>query len=106
MKSEKQIFKKQKGRRSAKLRERRNLCVFLLRETKKSYCSTLNEKNLIDNRKFWKTVKPMLSNKLVSSEKFTLVENKKIITDDREIAKTLNEFFLITSNTLNNPNKS
>ena len=64
MKSEKQIFKKQKGRRSAKLRERRNLCVFLLRETKKSYCSTLNEKNLIDNRKFWKTVKPMLSNKL------------------------------------------
>ena len=39
--------------------------------------------NVIDYRKFWKSVKPMLSNKLVSSDKITLVEDAKIITDAR-----------------------
>ena len=38
-------------------------------------------------------MKPMLSNKLVSSEKITLVENEKIITDGKEIVKVLNDFF-------------
>ena len=41
---------------------------------------------MIDNRKFWRTVKPMLLNKLVSSEKNTSVKNDKIIADDTEIA--------------------
>ena len=40
-----------------------NLCISLLRKTKRNYYSTLNEKNIIDYRKFWKPVKPMLSNK-------------------------------------------
>ena len=35
----------------------------------------------------------MLSNKLVSSEKIALVENGKIITDDKEILKVLNDIF-------------
>ena len=39
--------------------------------------------NVIDYRKFWKSVKPMLSNKLVSSDKITLVEDGKVITDAR-----------------------
>ena len=29
---------------------------------------------------FWKTIKPFLSDKMVSSEKITLVDNKEIIT--------------------------
>ena len=59
--------------------KRRNLCVSLLRKAKRSYYSTLNEKNVIDNWKFWKTVKPVLSNNLVSCEKIILVKNEKII---------------------------
>ena len=35
-----------------------------------------------------KTVKPMLPNKLVSGEKIILVENEKIITDDKEMVKS------------------
>ena len=35
----------------------------------------------------------MFSNKLVCSEKITLVENEKIITEDLEIVKVLNDFF-------------
>ena len=37
----------------------------------------------------FETVKPMLSNELVSSKKITFVENEKIITNDKEIAKVL-----------------
>ena len=38
-------------------------------------------------------MKSMLSNKLVSSEKITLIENEKFLPDDKEIAKVLNDFF-------------
>ena len=54
--------------------KQRNLCSSLLRKANESSYLTLNEKIVIDNRKSWKTVKPMLSNKLVSSEKITIVE--------------------------------
>ena len=63
---------------------------------------TLIAKNVIDNRKFWKTVKPTLSDKLISCEKITLVENEKIITDKKEIAKVIN-YFLNVIKTLNIP---
>ena len=59
----------------------------LLRKIKRIYYSNFNEMNVIDYRKFWKSVKPMLSNKLVSSDKITLVEDGKIITDARRKLK-------------------
>ena len=88
-----------------RFRKQRNLCVSLLRKTKRSYYLNLNEKNIIDNRKFWKIVKPMLSNKFVNNEKITLVDNEKIITNDKEIAKVLNDFFSNIIKTLNIPKK-
>ena len=35
----------------------------------KNYYANLNEKNLSDNKQFWRTVKPLLSDKIKSSEK-------------------------------------
>lgn len=35
----------------------------------------LTRTNITDNRKFWKTLKPMLPNKSVANEKTILVEN-------------------------------
>ena len=43
----------------------------------------------------------MLSNKFVNSEKITLVDNEKITTSDKEIAKVLNDFFSNIIKTLN-----
>ena len=37
--------------------------VKLLRRTKKDYFQNLNIRDLSDNRKFWKTIKPYFSNK-------------------------------------------
>ena len=47
-------------------KERNYYCVSLLRKTNKEYYSNLDEKNVTDNRKFCKTVKPFLSDKIVS----------------------------------------
>ena len=70
-----------------------NFCVSLLRNEKK-YFANLNEKNITDNKKFWQAVKPFLSEKNKSREKITLVkENDEIISDDVEVANTLNKFF-------------
>ena len=88
-----------------RFRKRRNLCVSLLRKTKRSYYSNINEKNIIDNRNVWKTVKSMLSNKFVTSEKIALVDNDKIITNDKKIAKVLIDFISNIIKTLNIPKK-
>ena len=53
----------------------------------------MDEKNVIDNKKFWKTVKPLLSDKSVSREKINLTENEKMLTSESETAETLNRFF-------------
>ena len=48
---------------------------------------------MIDNKRFWKTVKSLLSDKVKSLEKITLVHGDKITTNDDENSKILNSFF-------------
>ena len=48
--------------------KQRNFCVSLLRKTKKRYYENLNEKSVVDNKLFWKTVKPLLSDKVWNIE--------------------------------------
>ena len=44
-------------------------------------------------RKIWKVVKPFLSNKIMSSEKITLVEGTKILKNEKESSVVLKNFF-------------
>ena len=64
-----------------------------MRKTKKDYYENLNEKDVIENKKFWKTVKPLLADKAKSSEYITLVHEDKRITTYDGNAKILNSFF-------------
>ena len=41
--------------------KQRNFCVSLLRKTKNDYYGNLNEKDVMDNKKLWKTVKRLFS---------------------------------------------
>ena len=50
-------------------------------------------KNLIDNKKFWKTVGPLFSNKGGMKNNITLVHEGNIISDDTKIAQTFNDYF-------------
>ena len=89
----KQILKSRREEDRQSYAKQKNLCVLLLRRTKKELLFDLKRKKCHGNLKFLKTVKTILSNKLVSSEKVTLLENEKIITDDKEIARALKDFF-------------
>ena len=60
-------------------------------------CNTvrkIDEENICDNKTFWKIVKPMLSKKIKSNEKITLIENDEIIKTEKRTVKVLNAFFL------------
>ena len=71
----------------------RHYCVLLLQKNKKEYFGNLNETNICGNKTFWKIVKPFLSDKILSREQITLVENNEIISEDIDAAQTLNSFF-------------
>ena len=74
--------------------KQRNYCVLsLLRKAKKQCNANWNEKDVADNKKFWKTVISLLSDKFKSNENITLVENDKIFTQDIKVAEELNSFF-------------
>ena len=64
-----------------------------MRKTKKDYYGNLNQKNIIDHKAFWKTVKPLFSDKVKSSEKTKLVHEDKIITTDDENSRIVNSYF-------------
>ena len=85
--------------------KQRNFCVSLLRKVKRKYFANINEKNIIDNRKFWQTVKPFFSEKNKSKEKITLIKNDEIISDDLEVANTLNKYFSNVVKNLKIPEK-
>ena len=53
--------------------KQRNDCVCLLRKTKREYYSSLDQKKICDNKTFWKIVKPMLTKKIKSNERITLI---------------------------------
>ena len=73
--------------------KQRNYCVSLLRKTKKDYYANLNVKDIVDNKQFWRTVKPLFSDKTKSNEKITLVEDETVTTQDEQNAELLNIFF-------------
>ena len=98
------IFLKNRSEESKdNYRKQQNICVQLLRKSKRDYYGKLNEHNICDNKKFWKVVKPCLSNKVVSSEKITLIEGDKIIKNDRATVKVFNDFFSNIIKNLNIP---
>ena len=49
---------------------------------------------MIDNKTFWQTVKLILFDKAGSNSKITLIHNNTIISDDKEVAETMNDYFL------------
>ena len=63
----------------------------------------MNINKVVDNKSFWKIVKPFLSNKTISSEKITLIDDDELITDEQKVANSLNDFFSSIVTNLNLP---
>ena len=63
------------------------------------YYANLNLTKIKNNR-FWKTVKPFLTDKGVNTPKITLIENQLIVNADFEVAETLNSFLSVATKSL------
>ena len=81
-------------------RKHRNSCVKLFRREKRNYYNNLDISLVTDNKKFWKTVKPLFSDKLQSKNKIVLIEDETIISNDDKVAETMNEFFVSVTDSL------
>ena len=53
----------------------------------------LNVKRATNNKQFWKTVKPCLTDKTLKGEGITLIEYEKVVSNERELVKIFNEYF-------------
>ena len=52
-----------------------------------------NPSLIADNKKFWKTVKPLFSGKISHRDIISLTEDGKTITEDLQIAEIFNNYF-------------
>ena len=74
-------------------KKQRNLCVKLLRKSRKVFNNNLNVKRITDNRKFWQTIKPNFTDKTVKDERITLVDGGKVITEEKDVVKKFKDHF-------------
>ena len=63
-----------------------------MRKTKKDHYANLDKKDVADNKQFWRIIKSLLSDKVKSSDKITLVGGE-IINEGGKNAEILNTFF-------------
>ena len=74
--------------------KQRNLTVALLRKSKREFYGYLNKRKICDNKKFLGVLKPVLSSKVVSNEKITLVEQDSIVENNEKNRSCSQRFFL------------
>ena len=70
-----------------------------MKKSRKKHFVNLNEKDILDNKLFWKTIKPSFSDKIMTRNRINLSEKGEKIKNELETEKVLNEFF---SNIVNN----
>ena len=74
-------------------KRQRNLCTSLIRKAKKEFYSNLNPSNIVDNKRFWNSVKPLFSDKSITGQNLVIIDNNIISDKDSEVADILSNFF-------------
>ena len=81
----------------------KSLCKAIMvrsRLKNKFFYENLNPNSIIDNKKFWKQVKPLFADKSANNTQVTLLEDGDILTSTYKCAEVLNNFFTDSVNDL------
>ena len=83
------------------------ISVPLIRREKKNFFNNISTHEITDNKTFWKTVKPLFTEKIQTKSKIILIEKKvvsgvdqeqiiseKVISEDQAVAEVFNKFFI------------
>ena len=89
---ESKYVKNKKNENFNSYKKKRNFCSKLYKTERKNY-ERLDLRNFTDNKKFQKTVKPFLSEKVTTFPRITLLENDEIISDESEVSNSFSNFF-------------
>ena len=95
------LLKERSEENKKKCSKQRNYCVSLLKKSKSDYFGNLNDKNINDDKIFWKTIKPFLSHKVRSTNKMILIDKEDIIMGDYNTAKVSKTFLSYIVSNLN-----
>ena len=82
-------------------KKQNNYCSRLYKKERKKYYQNLDLKNITDNKLFWKTIKPFLSDKNTQTSQITLVQGNNIISNEKDISESFSSFFQNTVSELN-----
>ena len=69
-----------------------NCCVNLLSSAKKNYFANINISSIIDNKKFWKTIKGLFLDEISHKKTVNAIENDTIFSDYQVVADILNNY--------------
>ena len=84
-----------------KYNKQKNILVGLAKKAKRNYYENFDLKSIIDNKKFWASVKLLFSKKMKSVENIFLDESGEIIRSEVKVANVFNKYFVsigITNN--------
>ena len=74
-------------------KRQRNYVSRLYKKVRIQYYNNLDNKVLLDNKKFWKYIKASFSDKVNGGQKITLVSGNNIISNDKQQTETFMTFF-------------
>ena len=74
-------------------KKQKNFVSRLCKKKMKCFYQNLDLNNFLDNKKFWKNIKPFFSEKGPRKKKISLVVGEKIISEDNEVSESFHTFF-------------
>ena len=70
-------------------KRQRNICLNILKSTKKTFFETLDISEITGSRKFWKTVKPFFDDKCKTSNNIILTEKDETLNSNKKFPRPL-----------------
>ena len=74
-------------------KKQKNFVSRLCKRERRKFYNNLDTHNITDNKRFWRTMKPLFNDKSSSNQVNNLLIDGKIVNKDDEIAQNLNNYF-------------
>ena len=76
-------------------KKQRNKCVNLRKKAIKTHFKNITDSGIIENKKFWQTIKPFITNKSgISNNSIMIIESDSLVTDDKKLATIFNDYYI------------
>ena len=78
---------------SVAYKRQRNICTTLIRQAKRDYFSNLSPSNINDSKRFWRSVKPLFSDKGITEKNIIIIDKNTIVDNDSNVSEIFSNFF-------------